>query len=524
MSNEVKDKKALQRYFELKKTIQRKTESKTPVGESLEAQKIRIARLLENPETFAKYYFAHYCDSDFGWFHKKAFKTLKPMELQVYRWFRGAAKSVTMNVLIPTWRYFKGDLQGLMLASATESAACVLIGDIQAEFESNELLRHDFGDHVLSGSWSDGEFITKTGVGFWALGLGQSPRGKRVQNKRPNHFILDDVDTKERCKNHARVKEAVEWAQRDFFQAADMTADPMFFLGNNRIAKHSIMSYMCGDIEKGDKVNPNINLITAYAIENPKTHERAELADPLSKPSWSRYTKEHYRDLIDKVTGEIAFRVECQHEDIEVGNIFKNEWMKWAKKIPISKYDNIAVYLDPSYKDKKVSDYKAIICVGQYRSESGKVKYRVFKAWVRQTSISNMVQAMFDLYDWLGDKASYYMEANFMQADLLDAFDDESSRRGYVLPIQGDYTKKEDKETRIQNMTPLFERDFLDFCESQKDDRDMLELISQFLAFPTGHDDAPDATHGALSKLKVMVRATTHDFKAGKFISTSSRR
>ena len=90
---------------------------------------------------------------------------------------------------------------------------------------------------------------------------------------------------------------------------------------------------MCGDIEKGDKVNPNINLITAYAIENPRTRDRAELADPNSKPSWSRYTKAHYQNLIDKVTGEVAFRVECQHEDIELGNIFKNEWIKWCKKI-----------------------------------------------------------------------------------------------------------------------------------------------------------------------------------------------
>lgn len=523
--NEIKDKKALQRYFELKKTIRRKTESKTPIGETPDAQKARIARLLESPESFAKYYFAHYCDSDFAWFHKKAFKTLKPMQLQVYRWFRGAAKSVTMNVLIPTWRYFKGDLQGLMLASATESAASVLIGDIQAEFESNELLRHDFGDHVLNGSWSDGEFITKTGVGFWGLGLGQSPRGKRVQQKRPNHFILDDVDTKERCKNHVRIKEAVEWAQRDFFQAADMTANPMFFLGNNRIAKHSIMSYMCGDIEKGDKVNPNINLITAYAIENPRTRDRAELADPLSKPSWSRYTKAYYQNLIDNVTGEIAFRVECQHEDIEVGNIFKKEWIVWNKKLPLSIYDNIIVYLDPSFKDKKVSDYKAVACVGQYRHpDTKKVKFRVFRAWCRQTSVSNMVQGMFDIYDYLGDKASYYMEANFIQNDLLDDFDEESSKRGYVFPINGDYTKKEDKETRIQNMTPLFERDMIDFCESMKDDRDMLEGIRQLLAFPTGHDDFPDALHGALSKLKTLVRVSSLEYKVGGFKSTSSRR
>jgi hypothetical protein len=73
-------------------------------------------------------------------------------------------------------------------------------------------------------------------------------------------------------------------------------------------------------------------------------------------------------------------------------------------------------------------------------------------------------------------------------------------------------------------MTPLFERDFIDFCESMKDDRDMNELISQLLAFPTGHDDAPDALQGALSKLKVFTRVSANEYKIGKYKSTSSRR
>ncbi len=93
------------------------------------------------------------------------------------------------------------------------------------------------------------------------------------------------------------------------------------------------------------------------------------------------------------------------------------------------------------------------------------------------------------------------MEANFMQDTILDEFMREGELRGYQLPMTGDKRKKPDKFQRVEAVSPLWERGFVHYDETQRDDPDMLAGIDQTLAFEKGmrgHDDAPDADEGAI--------------------------
>jgi predicted phage terminase large subunit-like protein len=93
------------------------------------------------------------------------------------------------------------------------------------------------------------------------------------------------------------------------------------------------------------------------------------------------------------------------------------------------------------------------------------------------------------------------MEANYIQDLFLDEFKTEGKSRGYQLAIRGDKRAKPDKFTRIENLSPLFERGVVLFSEKQKDSDDIKRCIEQFLAFEQGakaHDDAPDAVEGAV--------------------------
>ena len=75
-----------------------------------------------------------------------------------------------------------------------------------------------------------------------------------------------------------------------------------------------------------------------------------------------------------------------------------------------------------------------------------------------------------------------------------------------------DKRKKPDKFLRIESIAPLWERGFVFYDESQKDDPDMLAGLDQTLAFQKGmrgHDDAPDADEGALSILQKHSRITS---------------
>lgn len=516
-------KKQLRAYEETKRRIQKATVSLIPRDETPAQQAKRKEVLLADFEKFAKYYFPTYCQCDFGWFHRKFIKTVTPNELTVLRWFRGSAKSVFATILFPMLKYYRGELGGMALASATADKAAMLMRDIQVQFESNELLIHDFGSRVGFGSWTDGYFSTSDSCGFWSLGLGQSPRGIREGAKRPTYFLVDDGDSKARSKNPQLVKEAVDWIQEDFFRAADITENPIFVVANNRYSKNTIVAHIVGDVEAGDLKRPDVNCIDAFAIENPRTHARAELDDPDSRPSWSRFTKQHWYAVV-KTSGERAFRREDQMEDLEEGDVFKHDWFKWGKRLPISKFGQIVCYLDPSYKASKNSDTKAIAVVGQYYDASvQRYRKRLLNAWVKVATKTEMVKAMYELYDLYGDKVEYWMEANFIQDEFKEDFVTEGNERGYQLPLKLDKQKKDDKDVRIENLTPDFERGDIDFCETQRGNVFMIRGIDQFKNFPNGKKDFPDAVHGAFSKLKRLVRSSNFKPRGGKFNKPSKR-
>lgn len=58
--------------------------------------------------------------------------------------------------------------------------------------------------------------------------------------------------------------------------------------------------------------------------------------------------------------------------------------------------------------------------------------------------------------------------------------------RGYQLPILGDKRKKPDKFLRIESSAANWERGFVYYDESQKQDPDMLAGLEQTLAFQKG--------------------------------------
>jgi predicted phage terminase large subunit-like protein len=202
------------------------------------------------------------------------------------------------------------------------------------------------------------------------------------------------------------------------------------------------------------------------------------------------------------------------HEHIEEGLIFQNKWIHWVKAKDYKDYNAISVYCDPSFKDGKGNDFKAIIAAARYKE-----KFDVLKAFVRQCSTTAMVQGFYDMFELFGKSAKYWMEANFLQDILLCEFDREAEIRGQTLPIRADKEKKVDKFTRIENLTPFFERGLVGINEAEKQSSDMLILIDQLLGFgnPSIHDDAPDALEGAISKLQKAHKKSDTTYMVGNY-------
>ncbi len=479
--------------------------------ETAKQKDARKAKLLKDPIAFFKYYFSHYCDSDFAWFHKKAARTIskKSGGFLIAEWPREHAKSVYFDVFVPMYLYAKGDLTGMVLCSANESKAKVLLGDIQAEFTANQRWIADYGELAQFGNWADGHFYTTDGYGFWALGRGQSPRGLRVGKNRPNYGVVDDIDDEILVRNQERVRNICNWITGALMGALGIKQSWIVICGN-RIHKASVLAHLVGDVEPGDPKHKGRIHIKAYAIEDPKSRRKSS-PEQGGVPAWPRFSLEQLQAKMEQM-GYRASRREYFHEHHEEGHMFSADWIIWAKALPLDKYDSLIVYCDPSFKNTKKSDYKAICLIGR----TGRY-VDILRFWVRKASVSSMVQVFYDWYEELGTSARYYIEANMLQDLLLDEFVEEGERRGYQMPIRGDKRKKPAKELRIENMTPLFERALIRLNAAMQKDPDMQRFKDQLLGFPYDNDDAPDALEGGLFKLQKTARASRTSARTGRY-------
>ena len=513
-------KKMQEEWREHCRQIQSLTDTSTLLRENATQKERRIKRLQRDYAKFCEYYFPHFLtlrDKVTGEairtihnapFHNAAATKVKntPNLKAVFKWPRGHAKSTHFDIFMPLWLMFqpKRLINFMVIVGKSEDSADRLLGDIQAELQYNKRIIADFGKQMSLGNWTEGEFTTKDGVYFLACGRGQSPRGLRKRESRPDYIVIDDLDDDELCRNERRVRELTDWVKEALFGALDVGRGRFLMVGN-LISKTSVLANICAT--KG------VHVSTVYAVDGE--------GNPVWKEKW---TKEEAREYADFV-GYRAWNKEMMHNPIVEGTVFRSEWIRWAKRPAWKDFTELILYIDPSWKSKKSNDTKA----AKLWAKQGSNLWHL-RAFVRKASVAELVRWCYDLYEQYClcpeenvsrpvDRATgavktpisirFYIEASFMQDILLDEFTTEGNLRGYQLPITGDTRKKPDKFQRIEAISPLWERGFVFYDQAQKEDPDMQAGLEQLLAFEkgmSGNDDAPDADEGAIYILQKNTR------------------
>lgn len=490
--------------------------TKKNAAESQKTIDARKARVKKDYDYFTEYYFPHYTFDKYSNtyvknadFHNEwAYAVKKDKNFfGVAEWPREHAKSVHNTVIIPLWLKINGELDGMLLTSKSEDAACRLIGDIQAELEYNERFIADWGKQYNEGTWETGEFVTTDNVLFVALGRGQSPRGIKLKGKRPNLGVSDDIDDDEIVNNQVRVTKVADWLLGAFYGALDIRQSRFIMVGN-RFHPKQVLAHIVGDVEPDDPKREGLHHSKVYATID---------GELTGKPTWwQKYTAEALHRRFRNVGTIIALR-EYFHKYVIKGKRFKAEWIHWDKIPAIDDCDATVVYFDPSYKATSTSDYKAV----RMWSKKGIKKY-LRKSFVRQTSITQAVKWMYDLYETLTSKqkgmVEFWMEDVFLQDQFFADFEAEAEIRGYFLPIRGDDTVKPEKFARIEAMTPTYERRHAIWDEAEKKSPDAQTGLLQYMGFEKGsaiNDDAPDADEGAWRKLDKATYKQKHKAQVG---------
>jgi hypothetical protein len=137
--------------------------------------------------------------------------------------FREAAKSTIAEESI------------VLMAALHAFRNCVILGEnqeravdrltaIKHEFATNDYLINLFGELRDGSKWNEAKVILKNGVIIQALGRGQEVRGMKHLDIRPDFCFADDVEGKEHVKDERARTETLRWFFAEVLPALDKNA------------------------------------------------------------------------------------------------------------------------------------------------------------------------------------------------------------------------------------------------------------------------------------------------------------
>lgn len=447
-------------------------------------QRMRIAKLEQDPEAWFKYYFPKYAFRAPAHFHLKSTKRIihNTRWYEVRAWSRELAKS-TRTMMEVIYLVMTGKVFNIMMVSNSEDNAKRLLLPYKLNLEKNKRLIKDYGLQEFAGRWEEGEFITTKNVAFRAIGAGQSPRGSKNEEIRPDVILIDDIDTDAECRNPERIKKKWKWIEQALIPTVSIS-------GRYRII-------ICGNIIARD-------CTIKRAIEVADHAEIINIRDRNNKSSWPEKNSEND---IDQILSKISYasqQKEYFNNPIEEGSVFKD--ITWDKVPSLKLFRFLVAYGDPapSNKENKANCDKVVVLIGE-----SKGKFYIINAYVQHVVNARFVTWYWDIEEYVNHQTQIYnyIENNTLQDPFYDQvfiplFVEEGMKRNHHIGIIPDQRKKPDKFARIEgNLEPLNRQGRLIFNLSEKQNPNMKRLAEQFesvdptLSSPV---DGPDAVEGGV--------------------------
>lgn len=480
-------------YLEMFERYRENFRNATPINtRETQAERITRVRYLEaHPEEWFKYYFPNYCTAAPAHFHIAATKRLLSNAewFEVRAWSRELAKSAR-SMMELCYLALRNQIKNVLLVSNSHDNAVLLLAPIRACFECNQRIEQDYGKQHNIGEWREDKFVLKCGCSFRALGWGESPRGTRNNEKRPDFILLDDFDTDEECRNEDIMAKKIAWMEQALIPTRSISTPTRILVNGNIIHDNCMVKYL-GESSFCDK----------FDIVN--------IRDKDGKSSWPEKNSEEEIDRVLSIVSYESGQKEYFNNPMDGGDIFRE--LKEGK-IPSLKSCACIIYADPATSNKDVSQgsYKAVGCI-LYKDFT----YYIAKVKVDTMSSMHFVEALYDVYAWAqyhgaAPETQVWIENNSLQAPFFEQvlqplIFQEGRKRGVMLPVCTDTRDKKDKYTRIEGtLEPINRAGQLVFNEKESEDPDMKRLKGQFKAFKRTQKrmDGPDMVEGGVYKLK----------------------
>lgn len=433
-------------------------------NETIEEQKARIKKLESDFEEWKKYYFPKYCYAPAAPFHVKASKrTFKHPEWYESRvWARELAKDAvcmmeTINQAV------RGLKDNILLISNSWDKASDLLEPYRITLEKNERIINDYGVQVLPGSWAKGDFVTTGGASFLAVGAGQSPRGSRKEEVRPDKIIISDIDTDEDVLNPDIIDKRWKWFEKAVFPTRSVSKDFQVIWLGNLIAKDCCVARAMKKADYVDIIN---------------------LEDEEGNSTWeAKNSIENIQRIKSKISSA-AYQAEYMNNPLTEGSVFKE--VTWGKVPPLRTFPFLVNYADPAPSNNtksKANSNKASFLIGLHGGN-----LYVITGYLDRVTNAEFVNWFYYIDKFVNDRNQVYnyiennrLQNPFYEQVFIPLFAKAREERNKIINITPDQRIKPDKFSRIEgNLEPLNREGRLILNEAEKGNPHMQRLEEQF--------------------------------------------
>ena len=427
---------------------------------------------------FFHIYLSEYISYKTALFQKEMFYLTEASDVKasVITAFRGSGKSTIMSLSYPIWAMIGvPQKKYIIILSQTQQICKLILANIRAEFEKNELLKNDFGPfRQISEEWSQNTVLVNGyGCRIASISCGESIRGIRHKQYRPDLIIIDDVEDLQSVRTKEGRDKTYSWLTGDVIPAGDRNTK--IIVVGNKLHEDGLMMRLKKAILDGN-----------YSAE----YKEYPFLDCEGAPLWKEKFKNQAQ--IDKLKSSLGSEAAWQREYLlkivpEDEAIILREWITYYDSLPEDNKElrYIATGIDLAISKNEAADYTAMVPAYIYGDSENSRIYILPYPINKRMSFPETVESVKNLSLSLGrgKPTELFIEDVGYQRALIE----ELVRQGY--PAIGVKVMGQDKRQRLALTTYLIKSGKILFpkkgCE---------ELIGQLVGFGyESHDVLADA-------------------------------
>lgn len=382
--------------------------------------------------------------------------------------FRGAAKSTLAEEAITIMAALRR-VRNILILGETFDRAVDRLKAIKHEIENNEFIQELFGS-LIGDTWTESKIVLSNGVCIQAAGQGQSLRGVKHLDARPDMAFGDDLENEESVATPEARNKVSNW----LYSVVVPALDPV-----NRMRIN------------GTPLNPEsliVNLSKSPHWVSRRYPIKYRDENGEWRPTWgSRFSldwiaaKEQEFFTAGKSTN---FKQEyyCEAEDPAV-KAFTPDMFRVEPTVRT--WHAVYCMYDPARTTKKTSADTGVVHFSWLNN-----RLIVWDAYGRNWKPDEIINDMFRA-DSEYSPVTIGVERDGLEEFILQPLRQEQLKRGYAIPIR-DMKAPKGKMDFIRGLQPFFKAHEIIFT------KDLPDLRAQLLAFPTGLIDIPNALAYAL--------------------------